>query len=69
MRIMGGSNVILAPQFGNKLGTCAIEILTLQNAVDIWQPYAQEVVDAWMSYKDPNTGERLKTRPHWAKEW
>ncbi|KXS94449.1 hypothetical protein AC578_5189 [Pseudocercospora eumusae] len=69
MRIMGGSNVILAPQLGNELGTCAIEILSLQNAVDIWQPYAQEVVDVWMSYKDPNTGERLKTRPHWAKEW
>lgn len=68
LRIMGGSNVLLAPQYGNRLGTAAMEILTLQNAVDIWQPYAQEVVDLWCSYKDRN-GVRLKTRPHWAKEW
>ncbi|KAI5364226.1 putative L-gulonolactone/D-arabinono-1,4-lactone oxidase, FAD-binding domain, PCMH-type [Septoria linicola] len=68
MRIMGGSNVIMAPQYGNALGTASIEILTLQNAVDIWQPYAQEVADIWLSYKDGD-GKRLKTRPHWAKEW
>ncbi|UJO21642.1 uncharacterized protein CLAFUR5_09113 [Fulvia fulva] len=68
MRIMGGSNVLLAPQHGNTLGTCSIEILTLQNAVDIWQPYAQEVLNKWMSYND-HQGHAIKTRPHWAKEW
>ncbi|EME42692.1 hypothetical protein DOTSEDRAFT_133846 [Dothistroma septosporum NZE10] len=68
MRITGGSNILLAPQYGNTLGTCSIEILTLQPAIDTWQPYAQEVLDKWMSYKDHN-GKPLKTRPHWAKEW
>ena len=66
---MGGSNIILAPQRGNHLGTCAIEVLTLHNAADIWQPFAQAVLNKWMAVKDPSTGERIKTRPHWAKEW
>ena len=30
---------------------------------------AQAVLDKWMALKDPTTGERLKTRPHFAKEW
>ncbi|KAF5658163.1 oxidoreductase [Fusarium circinatum] len=69
MRIMGGSDVIMAPQRGNSLGTCSIEVLTLHSAADIWEPFAQSVLDKWMALKDPSTGERLKTRPHWAKEW
>lgn len=69
MRMMGDSNVILAPQRGNTHGTCSIEVLTLHNAENIWPAFAQEVIDKWMSLKDPNTGERLRTRPHWAKEW
>ncbi|KAJ4247499.1 hypothetical protein NW762_013176 [Fusarium torreyae] len=69
MRIMGGSDVIMAPQRGNSLGTCSIEVLTLYSARNIWQPFAQSVLDKWMALKDPSTGERLKTRPHWAKEW
>ncbi|KAM0542978.1 hypothetical protein ACHAPJ_012535 [Fusarium lateritium] len=69
MRIMGGSDVIMAPQRGNTLGTCSIEVLTLYSARNIWQPFAQSVLDRWMALKDPSTGERLKTRPHWAKEW
>lgn len=68
MRIMGGSDVILAPQRHNALGTCAIEILTLRSASPIWLPFAQQVLDKWMSYTDDN-GKRLETRPHWAKEW
>ncbi|KAM0317621.1 hypothetical protein ACHAPQ_010947 [Fusarium lateritium] len=69
MRIMGGSNVIMAPQRGNALGTCSIEVLTLHSASNIWKPFAQSVLDKWLALKDPSTGQRLKTRPHWAKEW
>ncbi|KAF5010614.1 hypothetical protein FDECE_3245 [Fusarium decemcellulare] len=71
MRIMGGSEVIMAPQRGNSLGTCAIEVLTLKSAAvaGTWQPFAQSVLDKWMAVKDPSTGKRLRTRPHWAKEW
>lgn len=39
MRIMGGSDVIMAPQMGNTLGTCSIEVLTLENARSIWRHY------------------------------
>ena len=69
MRIMGGSDVTMAPQARNTLGTCSIEILTLQTCKDIWIPFAQEVLDLWMDYKDPDTGKLLNIRPHWAKEW
>ena len=69
MRIMSGSDVVMAPQRHNALGTCAIEVLTL-NAVDkgLWTGYAQQVLDKWLSYTDAQ-GKPLKTRPHWAKEW
>lgn len=69
MRIMGGSDVIMAPQRGNgPLGTCSIEVLTLHSASEIWTPFAQKVLDKWMSYTDTQ-GKQLNTRPHWAKEW
>jgi hypothetical protein len=48
MRIMGGSDVTMAPQRGNTLGTCSIEILTLVACADIWPAYAQDVVDKWI---------------------
>ena len=70
MRIMGDSDVILAPQRGNKHGTCSIEVLTLHNANEIWPAFAQDVLDHWMALEDPNEkGKKLRTRPHWAKEW
>ena len=68
MRIMGGSDIIMAPQRGNKLGTCAIEVLTLHSARDIWRPFAQEVLDVWMKLREGVEG-GLNIRPHWAKEW
>lgn len=68
MRIMGDSNVTMAPQRGHTLGTCAIEILTLAAVADIWEPYAQQVLDTWMRYTDSD-GKPLRIRPHWAKEW
>jgi hypothetical protein len=68
MRIMGGSDMIMAPQRGNTLETCAIEILTLYSAKDIWPSYARKVLDTWKSYKDKD-GKKLRIRPHWAKQW
>lgn len=68
LRIMGGSDVVMAPQRGNSLGNCSIEILTLYNARDVWLLYAQQILDRWMALRDPGTGEALKVRPHWAKE-
>jgi hypothetical protein len=68
MRIMGDSNVIMAPQRGNVLGTCSIEVLTLGMEKKKWPPYSQQILDVWTSYKDA-AGMPLRTRPHWAKEW
>lgn len=68
MRITGPSNVTMAPFRGHLLGTCSIEILTLENMKELWVPYAQDVLDRWMDLKD-NQGNYLATRPHWAKEW
>ena len=68
MRIMGRSDMTMSCQRGNTLGTCCIGVLTLENAADIFPAYAQEVLDAWTSYKDAE-GNKLKIRPHWAKEW
>lgn len=68
MRIMGSSEVIMAPQRGNSLGTCSIEVLTLENAQDLRKPYAEGVLSIWLSYTDSD-GKLVKTRPHWAKQW
>ncbi|KAK5046826.1 hypothetical protein LTR84_007180 [Exophiala bonariae] len=68
MRIMGNSNITLAPQRGYTLGTCSIEIVTLSNTADIWPAYAQKVLDRWSNYKDER-GNGIPVRPHWAKEW
>lgn len=64
MRLMGGSDVLMAPQKGNDLGTLSIEVLTLPDAVadDEWQDFTQRVINLWMSYGG-------NVRPHWAKEW
>ena len=72
LRIMGGSNLIMAPQAGNNL-TASIEILTVPDAHHDgeWVSFMQAVCNRWMSYTDdnPDTPMRLNTRPHWAKEW
>ncbi|KAF3765100.1 hypothetical protein M406DRAFT_259082, partial [Cryphonectria parasitica EP155] len=68
MRIMGGSEVIMAPQRGNSLGTCSIEVLTLENAKDLWKPYAEGVLAKWLNYRD-GEGKLVRARPHWAKQW
>ena len=70
MRIMGGSNITLAPQRGNHLGTCSIEVLsTLNTTPDDWHAFCQKLANKWTSYTDPSTGRPLNTRPHWCKQW
>ncbi len=66
MRIMGDSDVFLAPQRGNSLGTLSIGIVSTVDAVydKQWSGFCQEVADLWTSY-----GAELNVRPHWAKEW
>ncbi|KAK8066224.1 hypothetical protein PG997_012971 [Apiospora hydei] len=70
MRIMGGSNMLMAPQHGNTWGTASIEVLTVPDAAHDgeWAGYVQRMSDIWMSYTDRH-GAKLNVRPHWAKEW
>jgi hypothetical protein len=70
LRIMGDSNLIMAPQNGNIHGTASIEVLSVPDAVsdDVWGPFLQRVADLWLGYKDAE-GKLLNVRPHWAKEW
>jgi len=69
MRIMGGSNILMAPQADNQW-TCSIEVLTNMNTdrKTVWEPFGQRLLDTWASYKD-DKGQPLKVRLHWAKEW
>lgn len=69
MRVMGGSGIDMAPQHGNRLGTCSIEVLSNLNVSDAeWQSFIQEIADCWMSETTAD-GVALNVRPHWAKEW
>lgn len=70
LRIMGDSNLILAPQKGNTHGTASIEVLTVPDAADDkeWEGFVQKISDKWMGLTD-GAGKALNVRPHWAKEW
>lgn len=69
MRVTAGSQVLMAPQHGNRLGTCSIEVLTtLDTSPEEWNTFRQRVVDAWCALTDAD-GRPLNTRPHWAKQW
>lgn len=69
MRIMGGSSVTMAPQHGNTLGTCSIEVLTTMTTDTAeWAAFIQTITDAWAGLTDA-AGRPLNLRPHWAKEW
>ncbi|KAJ7195663.1 hypothetical protein GGX14DRAFT_527054 [Mycena pura] len=70
LRIMGGSDMVLAPQRGNTHGTASIEVLTVPDAAadKEWAGFAQKIADKWMALQDGN-GRVLNVRPHWAKEW
>jgi len=70
MRVMGASDILLAPQRGNTLGTTSIEVLTTFNTpADDWQAFCQRLTDKWTAYRDRSTGKRLRARPHWCKQW
>ena len=67
-RIMGGSDVTMSPQFGNKHGTCSIEVLSTSMVPEfIWEEFKEEIAKIWRSYKDCD-GTPLNARFHWAKE-
>lgn len=70
LRIMGDSDIIMAPQRGNKFGTASIEVVSSMAAVadGSWDPYAQRIANKWMALGDENSA-ALNIRPHWAKEW
>ncbi|KAI5778452.1 hypothetical protein EDC01DRAFT_345122 [Geopyxis carbonaria] len=70
LRIMGASDIIMAPQRGNAHGTASIEVLSTPDAVDDgeWLGFCQRISDAWMGLTD-HAGVPLNVRPHWAKEW
>eukprot|EP01100_Stratorugosa_tubuloviscum_P011123 TRINITY_DN48_c0_g2_i2.p1 TRINITY_DN48_c0_g2~~TRINITY_DN48_c0_g2_i2.p1 ORF type:complete len:678 (+),score=400.71 TRINITY_DN48_c0_g2_i2:24-2057(+) len=69
MRITGASNVTMAPQSGNRFGTCSIEILTTPNTEkEEWHDFKQQVINDWATLTDAN-GVPLNIRSHWAKEW
>ena len=68
LRVMGGSDVLMAPQFGNKHGTLAIEPVSTRIVhKEIWEDFKEELAKVWMSYKDFD-GSLLLSRVHWAKE-
>lgn len=71
MRLTSDSDVILAPQRGNKFGTAGIEVLTtLAIPADEWAAFMQLVADKWTSYNTRDEdGHPLMPRPHWAKQW
>lgn len=67
LRITGGSDMLLAPQHGFD-ATCSIEVSTPHNTdINDWNEFVQRVSDMWMRYD--YYGVRLKSRPHWAKQW
>ena len=57
----------MAPQFGNKHGTLAIEPVSTRIVhKEIWEDFKVELAKIWMSYRD-HDGTLLKSRVHWAK--
>ena len=69
MRIMGGSNITLAPQNGH-LATCSIEILSVNDNLSEtdWKNIKQEFFNRLLTLTDFK-GNYLIVKPHWAKEW
>lgn len=72
MRITHDSDILLAPQHGNTLGTASIEVITSMPAVKdkkkIWAGFKQTLADKWLGLEGPD-GKKLNVRPHFAKEW
>lgn len=66
MRIMGDSNIIMAPQRGNTHGTVVIEVGTVPDVVrdEEWGPFCQQVLENLRAFAPEG-----RVRPHWGKEW
>ena len=57
----------MAPQFGNKHGTLAIEPVSTRIVhKEVWEDFKVELAKIWMNYTDLD-GTPLKSRVHWAK--
>ena len=57
----------MAPQYGNKHGTLAIEPVSTRIVhKEIWEDFKVELAKKWMNYRD-HDGTLLKSRVHWAK--
>jgi len=66
MRVTADSALTMAPQYGNRLGTCSIEVITGTNVdQQAWARFLQTLADAWCAL----SGGTLNVRPHWAKQW
>ena len=65
---MAGSEVLLAANYGNKY-SIAIEVAS-SPLVDhhLWEEFKVAIAGNWGKYTD-REGNRLKVRPHWAKEF
>ena len=67
-RVMSHSDVLMAPQYGNKHGTVSIEILSTRIVPKkTWEDFKVKLAKKWMSYTD-HDGTPLHARVHWAKE-
>ena len=65
VRLTGGSDVYLAPMYGNEHGTVSIEVASSPLVpVDVWERFKGDLAATWRS-----NFEGLKVRPHWAKEF
>ena len=64
--------MLMAPQYGNKHGTLAIEPVSTRIVhKEVCEDFKVSLAKIWMSYTD-HDGSLLKSRVHWAKvnkEW
>lgn len=59
--------MLMAPQYGNKHGTLAIEPVSTRIVhKEVWEDFKVELAKIWMNYTD-HDGSILKSRVHWAK--
>ena len=57
----------MAPQYGNKHGTLAIEPVSTRIVhKEVWEDFKVSLAKIWMSYTD-HDGSLLNSRVHWAK--
>ena len=69
MRLMSGSDVYMAPYYGNDLGTVSIEVVSSTLVPNgLWEDFKNTIAEAWAKLTDKD-GNPLKIRPHWAKEF